>query len=204
MRKVIGAGLLVVLSSSCNKEISPGHNLCAGDVRTIYITSIDLQSCKYKPNSYWVYIDSISNIIDSVSIESFNQDFVVDVCGNSYQSHSFRKISSYSSFVSDYIIVAGGLFEGYDGTTGSGTNIYDDFHTATSWSNHQIEKYDSLFIYDRYYHKVLRVQVENDYTESNNTSVYFNNSEFGFLKHEIYSDTILISQKVLMRKNIVR
>jgi len=195
---------LVVLSSSCNKEVSPGHNLCAGDDTIYSITSSDLQSCKYKTNSYWVYIDSISNTIDSVSIESFNQGFTVDFCGNSYESHSFRTISSYSTFAADYILVGGGLFKGYDGTAGSGTNIYTDFHTASSWSNHQVVKYDSLFIFDRYYENVLRVEVDNDFTENNNKSIYFSNSEFGFLRHDIYSDNMLISQKVIMRKIIVR
>lgn len=79
---------------SCNKKDDyPGHNPCAGEERTSYILSADLQYCKYKTNTYWIYVDSVSNSFDSVSIQSFNQGFLEDVCGNSYEIHSFKTIS---------------------------------------------------------------------------------------------------------------
>ena len=37
------------------------------------------------------------------------------------------------------------------------------------------EHLDSTFIYDRYYYRVLRVLVEEDGTEDNNTSIYYTN-----------------------------
>jgi hypothetical protein len=197
--------ILLLTLSSCNKDDdNPRHNPCAGDETTSYITSTDLQNCAYKTNSYWVYVDSIKNSFDSVSIKSFEQGFIEDICGNSYEIHSFKTISSYSLESEDYVVVAGGLFKDFDGTPNSGSQIYNDFSTTTSMTNYQIEKFDSLFIFDKYYKKVLRVEIENDHTENNNKSVYFINSEFGFLRHDIYSDNNLTSKKILMRKNIER
>ena len=66
------------------------------------------------------------------------------------------------------------------------------------------EHLPSIYIYDRYYYRVLKIIVEEDGTEDYNKSIYFTNSDYGILKHEIYDDTILISQKILMRKNIIR
>jgi len=192
-------------SSSCKKEDdNPVHNTCASYETTSYIESTHLQNCKYKSNSYWVFIDSVNNSIDSVSIQSFDQGFIEDICGSSYETHSFKTISSYSSKLTDYVVVAGGLFKDFNGTPNSGTKIYDDFDVVSSITNYQIQKFDSLLIYDQYYKRVLRVVIENDHTESNNKSIYFINSEFGFLRHDIYSNDILTSNKILMRKNIER
>ena len=206
MRYLLYIGLIFSTALfSCNKDDDNlGHNPCAGDKTTSYITSTDLQSCKYKTNSYWVYIDSVNNSFDSISIISFNQDFIEDICGNSYEIHYFKTISSYSSESTDYVVVSGGLFKDFDGTPNSGTQIYDDFNTTSSMTNYVIERFDSLFIYDQYYEKVLRVEIENDPTENHNKSIYFINSEFGFLRHEIYADNILTSKKILIRKNIIR
>jgi hypothetical protein len=102
------------------------------------------------------------------------------------------------------VVVAGGLFKDFDGTLNSGTQIYDDFDRTTSMTNYQIEKFDSLLIFDQYYKRVLRVEIEKDHTENNNKSIYYINSEFGFLRHVIYLDNILSSKKILMRKKIER
>ena len=204
MKILLYIGLIIALISCKKREDANPHNPCTGDETTFYIASTDLQNCKYKTNSYWVYVDSVNNSIDSVSIESFDQRFIDDVCGNSYEIHSFKTISSYSSELTDYVVVAGGLFKGYEGPPNSGTQIYDDFDVTTSRTNYQIEKFDSLLIYDQYYKRVLRVEIENDRTENTNKSIYFINSEFGFLRHDIYSENILTSKKILMRKNIER
>jgi len=196
--------ILLTIFFSCNKDDdNSGHNPC-GHKFTANITSTDLQNCMYKTSSYWIYIDSVNNSYDSVSIQNFNYGFIEDVCGNSYETHSFKTTSSYSLESTDYVVVAGGLFKDFDGTANSGTQIYDDFSTTSSMTNYQIEKFDSLFIFDRYYKKVLQVEIENDHTENNNKSIYFISSEYGFLRHDIYSDNIMASKKVLMRKNIER
>jgi hypothetical protein len=205
MRHIFYIGLIIgFVLVSCDKEDkNSGHNPC-GDIFTADITSTDLQNCMYKTNSYWVYIDSVNNNIDSISVENFNRDFIEDICGNLYEIHSFKTTSSNSSESTDYVVVAGGLFKDFDGTLNSGTQIYDDFSTTTSMTNYQIEKFDSLFIFDQYYKKVLRIEIANDRTENNNKSIYFINSDFGFLRHDIYTENILTLKKILMRQNIVR
>ncbi|NOZ45484.1 MAG: hypothetical protein GXO79_01740 [Chlorobi bacterium] len=196
--------ILILTVLSCNKEDNnQGHNPC-GDKFTAFISSIDLQNCKYKTGSYWVMKDSVENTFDSILVKSSNQGFIDDICGNYYEIHSFKTISSYSSKLTDYVVVAGGLFKGFDGTPNSGTQIYDDFNTTSSMTNYVVEHFDSIFIYDKYYMKVLQVEIENDPTENHNKSLYFINSEFGFLRHDIYVDNILTSKKVLVRKYIVR
>ena len=197
---------LIILSTlfSCEKEDDNSENSKCGDKITAEITSADLQNCMYKTGSYWIYVDSVNNTFDSVSIESYNRDYIEDICGNSYEIHSFKTISSNSSVNTDYAVVPGGLFKDFDGTVNSGTRIYDNFSTTNSMTDYQIEKFDSLFVFDKYYKKVLRVEIENDPTVNNNKSIYFINSEFGFLRHDIYSDNILTLSKILMRKNIVR
>ena len=200
--KHIGLILLMALVA-CSKDNKPEHNPCGGSKTTSYITSPDLQNCQYKTGSYWVFIDSVDNTVDSISIESDYHGFIEDPCGNSFEIHSFKIISSTLSEKTDYVVAAGGLFKDFNGSPNSGTQIYDDFNTTVSKTNYVIERFDSLFVYDQYYEKVLRVEIEKDKTEDNSRSVYFINSEFGFLKHDIYSNNILISKKVLMRKDII-
>ena len=206
MRNFLYIGLVSLATLlSCNQaDDNPGHNPCPGDEAIYYITSSDLMNCRYKTNSYWVCFDSVTNTFDSISIESFNQDFIEDYCRNSFEIHSFKTISSNSLDTTDYVVFAGGLFKDFDGTTHSGIKIYDDYNTTTSMAVFLVEHFDSVFIYDQYYKKVLRVERENDPTEDHNKSIYYFNSEFGFLRHDIYSDNSLISKKVLLRKNIVR
>lgn len=196
--------VFLIALSSCKKDDSNQKQNPCGDKFTSLLTSTDLQNCEYKTGSYWVFIDSVNITFDSISIQSFNQGFIEDYCGNSYENHSYRVFSSYSSISTDYVVVAGGLFKGFDGTANSGTQIYNDYNSTTSMTNYQIEKFDSLFIFDKFYQKVLRVDIGNDPTENHKRSIYFINSEFGFLRHDIYSDSILISKNVLMRKNIIR
>lgn len=199
-----GLILLVTLFSCKKEDDNSGNSPCAGEETIAYINSIDLQNCKYKTNSYWVYIDSVNNSFDSVSIVSFEQGFIEDMCGNSFETHSFRTSSSLSSELTDYVVVAGGLFKDFGGSPNSGTQIYNDFDVTSSMTNFQIQKFDSLLIYDEYYNRVLRVEIATDPTENQDKSIYFINSEFGLLKHDIYSDNILTASKILMRKNIER
>ncbi|MBK7212246.1 MAG: hypothetical protein IPH88_02880 [Bacteroidales bacterium] len=205
MKSLLYMGLILpTLLFSCKKDDNGiGDNPC-GEKFTVSITSADLLSCEYKTGTYWVFTDSTDNSTDSIAIRSFKQEFIKDACGNSYETHSFQAYSSKSAELTQYVIAAGGLFKDYDGTSNSGTLLYDDFNTATSKTNYLIEKFDSLYIFDRYYHKVLRIEIGDDPTENHNKSIYFMNSDFGFLGQDIYSGNFLISKKVLIRKQIVR
>lgn len=197
MKKLTCLISIILLIVSCKKEEETTKNNCPGNV---YITSADLLNCQYRTGSYWVSIDSVSMQTDSAYIHSFAYGFMGDMC-TTYQNHEFMTLTSSPMEVTNYIVVAGGLFKGFTGTVGSGVQIYDDYNSTLA-SNES--RYDSLFVYDQYYYHVLRTEVTNDQTEGGKHSFYYVNADYGFLKQEVYDGTTLISNKILMRKNIVR
>ena len=212
MKKVFSTGLiLIVILSSCrDNEYKPNPCPNSNSKDTVYISSSDLQNCKYKTGTYWVFVDSVTNIYDSVAVISFNQGVLNHECNPKYEFHSFKTLSSYSAKSIDYLVYNGGIFKDRTKVPNLGTSVYAfsmiymDYNSASSFPNCLIERLDSIFIYDQYYKKVLRVEVEKDPTENQNKSVYFMNSEFGFLRHDIYRNDILTSQKLLMRKEVIR
>lgn len=197
MRKLTCFLSVLLLIVSCKKKEDPAKNNCPGNV---YIASADLLNCQYRTGSYWVTIDSVNLQIDSASIHSFSYGFMGDFC-TTYEHHQFLALSSSPFEPTNYIVVAGGFFKDFEGTVGTGVNIYDDYNSSLS-SNET--RYDSLFVYDQYYYNVLRTEVANDQTEGGKRSIYYVNSDYGFLKHEIYDGSTLISKKILKSKQIVR
>jgi len=197
MKYLFFIGLFLLLElTSCKKDIPKGYDYYE-------ITSQDLQNCFYKTNSYWVYIDSVDNSVDSIYIIDFNHSTInCDPTKVTHDIYSFKTKSSYSLDIIEYIIARTGLYKGYTGEVYSGTCIYDDYDNTGSHLNRI--RVPSIYIYDRLYENVSKLELENDDTENNNKSIYYINSDFGILKHEIYDDTVLISQKILMRKNIIR
>jgi len=156
----------------------------------------DLLKCCFKTNSHWVYIDSVSNSTDSVYVEKYAYDIYqvsyTDYSTTNSEYFAFRTKSS--SETTGFHVEEDNLRK--TGANNSITTIYVDYSKEFG------EHLDSTFIYDRYYYRVLRVVVPEDETEDNNTSIYYTNSDYGILRHDIYSDTILLSSKVLMRKNV--
>jgi hypothetical protein len=201
--KYLGIGFFLTIISCNQTEDLPERDRC-GDQFTANIKSDDLKNCKYKTSSYWIFMDSVNNEVDSLFIVNFEQGFMNDICGNSYEFHSFELESSQNSESTDYVIVAGGLFKDFDGSPNTGLQIYDDYSTSTSMTNYVVEKLDSILINNQKYMTVLKVEIEDDRTEDHNKSIYFINSEFGFLRHEIYSNGNMISKKILIRKNIIK
>jgi len=204
---------ILLLLMSCNREndFNKWGDPCYSNTDTVYMSSADMQYCRYKTGTYWIFIDSVTNRYDSVAVVSFNQGFGGPLCDKSlFETHTFKTHSSYSSKSIDYLVYNWGIFKNLNKFADIGVSvtsislIYIDFDRAVSSSNCLIERLDSAYIYDQYYKKVLRVEIKEDCTENNNKSVYFMNSEFGFLRHNIYEKNVLISQKVLMRKRIVR
>jgi len=191
--------LTCFLIFSCKKDDNPSKMSC-GNPHTSYITSADLINCKYKTGTYWVYIDSISMLTDSSRVVDYNQGSVFDQCQTTFETHAYN-VMTYPSILRRYVVVAGGLFKDFEGSANSGVQIYDDYASALT-SNET--RFDSLFVYDQYYYKVLRTEIANDKTEVNNRSVYYVNSDYGLLKHEIYQGSTLISKKILKNKQIIR
>jgi len=196
--------ILILTLSSCSKEDTPQKNNCELSNHTSHITSQDLINCKYITGTYWIYVDSVSLQDDSVYINNYSQGFMDEsICNNMYENHSFQTVSFPSNKTEKYSVVSGGLFKNVSGVN-SGTQIYDDYSIASSATSFVIDRFDSIFVYNQYYYNVLKVLIENDHPEQNQKSIYYINSDFGFLKHEIYQNSTLSANKILMRKNIVR
>lgn len=191
-------GILSFALVSCKKENAPSSN-CSPD--TYYITSSDLMNCEYKIGSYWIIIDSSTMFIDSVRISKVNHGFSNIYC-DKFETHSYMLTSNLPGF-DQYAVYAGGLYKRSNAGAYSGIKIYDDYDSPSTITPNET-RFDSLFIYDQYYYRVIRTEIENDWTEWHNRSVYYINSEYGLLKHEIYDDNnYRISNKIVMRKNIV-
>jgi hypothetical protein len=205
MKKIFCSELIfVIILFSCKNNHDENKVPCQGRGDTSYVLSSDLQNCKYKTGTYWIFVDSVINICDSVVVIDFNQTYLGDKCSGIFETYIFKTQSSHTFKTTDYVVVAGGLFKNFTGSVNSGTQIYDNYYNASSMTNYLIERLDSIFVYDQYYKKVLRVEIEKDLTENKNKSIYYINSEFGFLRHDIYLDNILISKKILIKKAIIR
>ncbi len=192
--------LICFLLVSCRKEKPPSDS--CDSFETYYITSADLINCEYKTGSYWIIIDSATMFIDSVRITQMGQGFPKLSC-DMFECHSYMLTSNLPG-LDRYAVFAGGLYKGFSGNAYSGIKIYDDYVNPSTFTSNET-RFDSLFIYDQYYYRVLRMEIEDDWTEWHNRSVYYINSDYGLLKHEIYDDNnYRISNKILMRKNIVR
>lgn len=203
--------VLLLLTSSiillaCSKDNKTSPNItCGRKNSTSLIISADLLNCKYKYGSYWNYIDSVTMTTDSLYVNYSSQDTIIEpVCNNRYEGFNYKVKSSITNDSMNYIVVSGGLFKGFNGNANSGTKIYSDYNNASSHSNFLATKHDSIVIYNSYYYNVLEVEIKSDPNEGFNKSIYYINSDFGFLKHKIYSNSTLITNKILLNKNIVR
>jgi len=197
--------LLFIIFISCKKNVDDiGNKVCSSSNGISNIDSPDLQNCMYKTGTYWIYIDSMDYSIDSTVITEFIHDYISDVCSNQYETHSFKTKSYPSETLTDYVVVPGGLFKDYYGSVNSGYRIYDDYYSTSSMTNYSPKQLDSVFIFNQYYKNVLQVEIETDKTENDKKSIYYINSEYGFLRHDLYSDNVLVSQKILKDKKIIR
>ncbi|MCJ8288419.1 MAG: hypothetical protein HRT58_00190 [Crocinitomicaceae bacterium] len=197
--------IILLVTASCKKDKydSNGNGNIPPETPITYtISKPDLVDFKFKAGTYWVYIDSVNNTIDSVSVEGFGFDSLLDE-GNYYEYHLFNTISYPSMETTQYAVNPFGVYKGGNGTSNSGQRIYlgNELNYFTNCLSNPV---DSMYIYNQYYYDVVRIEVGNDQTENNYKSFYYINSEFGFLRHDMYSGGSLISKRILVDKNIVR
>lgn len=188
---------------SCKKEEYRKKDLCGTTNTTSYIKSQDLTNCKYKTSSYWVFIDSVNLSYDSVYISNHIEGFKeITHCNSKIEHHSFNTVSYPSNRKLNYAVFPGGLFKNVQGL--NGTQIYNQCSSNSSHSNYIANCLDSVFIYNQYYYNVMKVTIDQDGSERFKKSIYYINSDFGFLKHQMYEHSRLIANKILIRKNIIR
>ncbi len=203
--KTLLVGLIFFVSCKKNNEET---EKC--DVSIEYL-STDIAKLKLKKDSYWVFLDSISMTLDSMYIDSVlyygMYPFDASCPTRTYEGYAFSLKSSLDTSKLDvYRLKAGSFDRNPASLLDANGSIYVDygFGALAQGSNNTLLKKDSVFVYDQYYKNVVIVTRPNDNTEAKKT-IYYINSEYGFLKKEIYSSTnALLSKKVLKSKNVIR
>lgn len=175
--------------------------MCDGD-QTYQPISLQMLDAKYKIGTYWIFMDSVSNVFDSTFVNSNSESDIYDGCVTTYHVYDYSLRSVPNFEYNSYRIVTGGIFKNSNGPN-SGTLIYSQYYYSTS--NYSIVYLDSFFVYDRYYKHLSQTTVLKDPTYNNNKVIYYINTEFGFLRTDILdSSENFISKRLLVRKNIVR
>ena len=192
--KVIIGVVLLGCFSACKKtpeSETKGPN--CNDTRTKYI-SAEISNFKFKKGTYWVYIDSLSLAIDTVKVDTVlsNGLFPYQYCPNNYHE--------YYSFEVNEKRYVGAQDNNYYLLDETGIKLNPTSENYGTIYSTYSSKTDSLFVYDRYYKAVV---MSNNVRTGNNTILYIN-TDFGFLKKEVFSNSILVSQKLLKDKFIVR
>ena len=197
--------LLIFFDLACSKKEYDNHDPCGGHRNGTIAISSNLVSLKFKPGSYWVYIDSVTAMIDSLYLRDFSQGYSNDACSNAHEYYSFSTVSFPSSKINNYKLQDESfLRDNYE--TYYGKTIHSDYDSLSFGNSIVVIQYfDSLFIFNQYYKDVTKTKFYRDPLEGYKKSVYYLNSEFGFLGKDIFDlNDILLSQKLLQRCNIVR
>lgn len=200
---LIGA-LFIIGLSACEKDepVDPVTG-CTNTTQTFSIEDPDLQQFKFLFGSYWVYIDSVGLTTDSVYLYAAGPGNITSNCGDIIENHTFATTSDLTMDSSFFIVVPGGIYKSNTDTVNYNTHIYAGFN-ANSNSNYQVTKYDSFFVYDQFYYDVTKVDIASDQTENYDSSCYYINSNYGFLRQDIFNSGNQISKRILTNKNIVR
>ena len=194
-RAIIG---VVLLGSffSCQKPPQPemkGPN--CNDTQTKYISS-EISNFKFKKGTYWVYIDSISLLIDTMKVDSV---FGYGLRFYQYCPNNFHEIYVFQVNVQ------------YDISAGSRDQYLLDENTiklnprtedAHGFYYDNSSKIDSMFVYDRYYKSIVTSTHEFD----GDKAILYTNSSYGFLRKDVFFGTSnqIKSKKLLIDKFIVR
>lgn len=184
--------------ASCQKPPENTKGPHCSDTQTKYI-SPEISNFKFKKGTYWVFIDSVTFVVDTMRIDTASGGIVpYQYCPNIYHEYySFKiKPESIKSNSDSYSLEGNRLMRNQKYEDGSGDEIF--IGSAL--------KLDSIFVFDRYYKSVEGYLKNSDRSEDGNKTIYYINTEFGFLKKEVYIGTSnwIKSQKLLKDKFIVR
>jgi len=189
--------LVTLILSSCKKsEVNHERGPDCSDTQTKYI-SPDITNFKFKKGTYWVYIDSVSLVTDTVIVDTVLYDGLksYSYCPNNYYEKYLFIVRNRDYSVFDKYFLNHGRIQLNSEAEEVDKNIYED----------HMPKVDSVFIFNTYYKSVVIYTKINDPNESWNKTLYYSNTEYGFLKKEIYNPSNqLLSKKLLIDKFIVR
>lgn len=181
---------------------------CDGTPEHIYNPSAELTAVYFKEGSYWIYIDSaqVFPSYDSAIVTKFiNEFWKVDPLSCDSIQHISYQVQHWPGPLETFFIFFNSINKN-PGCYECGKKVYRPYGTTESEpTQYQRSYYDSLFIYDRYYKKVQVTTILDDPSENHSKVVYYMNSDFGFLRKDVYSTAnVLLTKLLLVRKNIIK
>jgi hypothetical protein len=217
MRVSIGI-LLLVLFFSCKKEEPdypeiPPHGMCVNNRHSYYMPA-DISHQKFRLNSWWVYLDSVSMQTDSCRVDAILYegmgggpnicDYYEQYC---FSVHHYADASKDSIFLMVNCKFVGrpayyslhATYQAYSTIPTGGTSY---FQSPTTDS---LLKTDSMFIYDRYYYKVVISKMQTDPAEDSLHTISYSNSDYGLLRKDVFNPNGTLKNKWLLKnKNVIR
>jgi hypothetical protein len=201
---IVFLSLLGLFSCKKDQATNDGHGHTSCSAQTVYITS-EIAKFKFKKNSYWVYVDSVSLQVDSTYVDSIIGSGMVTsaVC-----SLKTEEVYVYQTAPQNPNIGRKDVY-GLSGDAFFRDETYEDDYGSALYSdnsgNFHVPVSDSVFIYDRFYKNVETRICPNDNREGGDKCVYYTNSDFGILRKDVFnSNGTLKSKKVLKSKQIIR
>lgn len=199
--------LAVLVLFSCNKsesrEKAPD---CSGPQPTSFILDQGLVKAKFKTGTYWIFYDSITGIIDSNVIYQHSS-------GLTHPSFQCRDFEYWEFRIQKYSTSSGNEERYSMDARGISLNPLDFFFPTNIYfppggsdgSGVTHTRLDSIYIYNKYYKNVMTSTFNDDPIEPDNKAVYYFNTDYGFLRKDLYnSSNQLIKKRQLIRVNIVR
>jgi len=216
----IGLVMVILITCfACQKKDAPTpvpSNQANGCALQTYHIDSDLSKLKFKQNSYWVYIDSVSLTIDSTYFDVILNSGISSVssgrCIADIEFYEYRIKKSLPPF---YDTISLSAMHSYASRNtifyygGNANPIYWEYSQATNHScistGDTLFKKDSMFIYDRYYKQVTLISCAVDENENNLKSIYYANSDYGLLRKDVFNPNGTLKNKLLLKnKNVVR
>ncbi len=189
------SSLLFLVLFSCKQKNGEVKGPECSSAPTKYITP-EISNFKFKAGTYWIFIDSISMQIDTMTVISASGSVSpYEYCKNNYHEFYVFKIRPMgnNTIGDQYSLEGNRLMRNQRNEDGTSDQIYLG----------GAAKIDSIFIYDRYY-RAVEGYLNSD-TQYGGKTAYFMNTDFGFIKIEHYNTSNqLISKKLLKDKFIVR
>ena len=225
MKKIIIFGLILSLAIylGCRKKTdAPGPGVQSGHTpgpcvpRVTPLYNARLLACKYKKGSYWVFKDSVSGTIDTLSVQALNRTPVLYMGQGCDTLETFRVILAFKNeTIPAFKNMTCHIFQ-------DNVRLYNDFIWGTGYNPDKIyiigsndadgcKMHDSLLIANTYYKDVGEsnaiqfVQADPNRMESQSMKIFFS-PEWGILQLD-FRDRIggqLTRRHQAMTRNIVR
>ncbi|MCD6069452.1 MAG: hypothetical protein K0S33_4278 [Bacteroidetes bacterium] len=224
MRRIVFSIYILFLVFACKKEepkkpvsssgMSHGGP-CPGGYYYHHHSS-DVTKQKFRPNSWWVYEDSVSIQSDSCYVSSVIGEGSAQI-GLCHIHETYSYSLQHTTNRTDRIYLVDEQIHSLSGSIDFLyiSPFYYNFdrvsYTAALYTGVLLQqpdtilKVDSMFVYDRYYKKVVISKVRHAPTEDSLKTVYYTNSDFGLLRKDVFNTNGTLKHKWLLKnKNVIR